>query len=172
MLPLIISKQLTSIMGGKLKLTRKTSQKFEIKIEVPIATPKNQPKPIPNQPNQPLRILLVEDHDLHRLATKRMLINWSEKVTVDVAVNGMEGVKLARQNTYDLILMDLEMPVLNGIQASIKIRSHSKTPIIALTANESKQEQERCQAIGINDYVVKPVKPEWLFARVMQQVVS
>lgn len=172
MLPLIISKQLTSIMGGELKLIRKTSQKFEIKIEVPIGTPKNQPKPIPNQPNRSLRILLVEDHDLHRLATKRMLSNWSEKVTVDVAVNGMEGVRLARQNTYDLILMDLEMPVLNGIQASIKIRSHSKTPIIALTANESKQEQERCQAIGINDYVVKPVKPEWLFTRVMQQVVS
>ena len=100
-----------------------------------------------------------------------MLTNWSDKVTVDVAANGLEGVKMASRNDYDIILMDLEMPVLNGIQATIKIRSQSKTPIIALTANESKQEQERCQSIGINDYVVKPVKPEGLFKRVLQQVI-
>ena len=172
MLPLIISNQLASIMSGKLDLVRKTSRKFEVKVELPIETPHQQPKSLPEKPVQPLSILLVEDHDLHRLATKRMLMNWSDKVIVDVARNGMEGVKLAGQKDYDLILMDLEMPVLNGIQAAIKIRSQSKTPIIALTANESKQEQERCQAIGINDYVVKPVKPESLFKRVLQQVMS
>ena len=170
MLPLVIAQQLTTLMSGTIKLVRKTSQKFELKIEVPIDTPEKQPKSVPEKPMAPLRILLVEDHDLHRLATKRMLTNWSDQVSVDEATNGLEGVKLAHQNTYDLILMDLEMPVLNGIQASIKIRSQSKTPIIALTASESKQEQERCQSIGINDYVVKPVKPEGLFKRVMQQV--
>lgn len=172
MLPLVIAKQLTSIMGGEINILQKTSQKFETKIEVPIHTPDKPPKQMPSKPSKPLKILLVEDHDLHRLATKRMLLNWSDKVTVDVAANGMEGVQLANENNYDLILMDLEMPVLNGIQASIKIRSHSDTPIIALTANESKQEQEQCQAIGINDYVVKPVKPEWLFNRVLQQIMS
>ncbi|MEQ8703391.1 MAG: response regulator [Phaeodactylibacter sp.] len=172
MLQLIIAKQITSIMGGTIKLVRKTSQKFEIKVELPIDTPDKQPKSLPDKPLQQLRILLVEDHDLHRLATKRMLSNWSDKVAVDLASNGMEGVKLASQNSYDLILMDLEMPVLNGIQASIKIRGHSKTPIIALTANESKQEQERCQSIGINDYVLKPVKPERLFKSILQQVVG
>jgi CheY-like chemotaxis protein len=171
MLPLVIAKQLTAIMGGQLKPVRKTSQKFEIKIELPIGTPEQQPRSLPETPTAPLRILLVEDHDLHRLATKRMLTNWSDKVTVDVAANGLEGVKMASRNDYDIILMDLEMPVLNGIQATIKIRSQSKTPIIALTANESKQEQERCQSIGINDYVVKPVKPEGLFKRVLQQVI-
>jgi CheY-like chemotaxis protein len=172
MLPLIISNQLSTLMSGKLELVRKTSRKFEVKVELPIETPHQQPKSLPEKPVQPLSILLVEDHDLHRLATKRMLMNWSDKVIVDVARNGMEGVKLAGQKDYDLILMDLEMPVLNGIQAAIKIRSQSKAPIIALTANESKQEQERCQAIGINDYVVKPVKPESLFKRVLQQVMS
>jgi CheY-like chemotaxis protein len=171
MLPLVIAKQLTSIMGGQLKAIRKTSQKFEIKIELPIGTPEQQPRTLPEKPTEALHILLVEDHDLHRLATKRMLTNWSDKVTVDVASNGLEGVQMASQKDYDLILMDLEMPVLNGIQAAIRIRSQSKTPIIALTANESKQEQERCQSIGINDYVVKPVKPEGLFKRILQQVI-
>lgn len=172
MLPLIIAHQLAGLMKGKLEVFRKTSQKSEIKVEIPVEVSNGQPKEIPKEPVTPLKILLVEDHDLHRLATRRMLINWSDKVSVDVAADGQEGVRLANQFRYDLILMDLEMPKLNGIEASIKIRGNTNTPIIALTANESKQEQERCQSIGINDYVVKPVQPESLFKRVMRQVVS
>ncbi len=172
MLPLIIAHRLAGLMQGKLEIFRKTSQKSEIKVEIPVKVANGQPKKIPEKPVAPLNILLVEDHDLHRLATRRMLVNWSEKVSVDVAADGQEGVRLANQSRYDLILMDLEMPKLNGIEASIKIRGITNTPIIALTANESKQEQERCQSIGINDYVVKPVKPESLFKRVMQQVAS
>ena len=99
-----------------------------------------------------------------------MLTQWTEKVQVDVAKNGQEGLEKTLGCSYDLILMDLQMPVLNGIEAAIKIRNHCDAPIIALTANESKQEQERCRMIGINDYIVKPFKPEQLFSHIMQQV--
>lgn len=100
-----------------------------------------------------------------------MLMNWLDKVIVDVVVNGLEGVKMAFWNDYDIILMDFEMFVLNGIQAIIKIRSQFKIFIIVLIVNEFKQEQEWCQLIGINDYVVKLVKLEGFFKRVLQQVI-
>jgi len=117
-----------------------------------------------------LHILLAEDHDLHRLATQRMLTQWAEDTTVTTAKNGEEAVKKAVSAHYDIILMDLQMPLLNGVEATIKIRQNSEAPIIALTANESKQEQEHCRMVGMNDYLVKPVAPEQLFQAIMRQL--
>jgi len=170
-LPVIIVHRLAEFLQGSTEIIQKTKQKVGINVELPMEVSPLQEEEPPSEPTETLHILLVEDHDLHRLATRRMLTEWTEKVQVDVAKNGQEGLEKTLGRSYDLILMDLQMPVLNGIEAAIKIRNHCDAPIIALTANESKQEQERCRMIGINDYIVKPFKPEQLFSHIMQQVV-
>ncbi len=169
-LPLIIAQRLTVFLDGRLELMKPSAQKVSLSVELPVEASQREQEETPSRPEENVKILLVEDHDLHRLATQRLLTGWSEKVQVTTAENGQEGAELALGNKFDLILMDLQMPVLNGIEASLKIRKHSSTPIIALTANESKQEQERCRMIGINDYLVKPIKPEKLYKRIMQQL--
>lgn len=168
--PLAISFKLIKAMGGSLEAGRKGINTVIIKAELPVQAPESGKMPIPEKPEGPLSILLAEDHDLHRLATKRMLSGWSALVEVDLAQNGREALEKAAKHHYDVILMDLQMPVLDGIEATIKIRNKSNVPIIALTANESKQEQERCFMIGVNDYIVKPIRPEHLFACIMRQL--
>lgn len=169
-LPLVISSKLATELGGAFKIIPKSGKMISLVFEHPAGMPAQTAFPIPEFPQAPLHILLVEDHDLHRLATKRMLTSWSDLVSVELAENGKQAVEKVRKKNYDLILLDLHMPIMNGIEAAIKIRSSSKVPIIALTANESKQEQERCTMVGINDYVVKPIRPELLFSRIMQEV--
>ena len=123
-------------------------------------------------PFGPLNVLLVEDHFLNQIATKKILTTWSEHVTVDIAENGLVGVDKFREHDYDLILMDIQMPVMNGIDAAIKIREMSEVPIIALTANASSHEEIKCKNAGINDYLTKPFKPEELHAKIMSQLLS
>ena len=107
---------------------------------------------------------------MHQIATKQLLSNWSKKITVHLASNGEEALKKVEDTTYDLILLDLQMPVMDGLTAAAKIREDSQVPIIALTTNASKQEEKKCQDLGINDYLAKPFQPEDLFHKVMQQL--
>ncbi|MCB0588811.1 MAG: response regulator, partial [Phaeodactylibacter sp.] len=169
-LPIIISSKLVGALEGNLEAIQKSNKEIVLKAGLPIKVPEKDANPIPDTPEAPVKILLVEDHDLHRLATKRMLTGWSGMAEVDVAQNGREACEMAARADYDIILMDLQMPILDGIEATIKIRNKTRTPIIALTANESKQEQERCFMVGINDYIVKPIRPENLFSAIMKQL--
>lgn len=125
-----------------------------------------------DKPDIPLKILLVEDHFLNQIATKKILTTWSDLVSVDIAENGLIGVEKFREHGYDLILMDIQMPVMTGIEASKKIREKSNVPIIALTANSSKNEAENCFKAGINDYIAKPFKPQELYMKIMNQLIS
>ncbi|HKK79410.1 MAG TPA: response regulator [Phaeodactylibacter sp.] len=169
-LPLPILLRLSKFLEGKTELTQLSNRKYSIQVEIPVQSVAQAVPSEKNKPDQPLHILLAEDHDLHRLATQRMLTQWAEDTTVTTAKNGEEAVKKAVSAHYDIILMDLQMPLLNGVEATIKIRQNSEAPIIALTANESKQEQEHCRMVGMNDYLVKPVAPEQLFQAIMRQL--
>ncbi len=170
LLPVVISSKLITAMGGSFEAMEKPGKLITLRAGLPVKVPEMKKKPLPESPESPINILLVEDHDLHRLATKRMLAGWSSMADIDVAQNGREAYEKVSRKNYDIILMDLQMPILDGIEATIKIRNKAKTPIIALTANESKQEQERCFMVGINDYIVKPIRPESLFSAIMQQL--
>ncbi len=119
------------------------------------------------RPSRHLRILFVEDHFLNQIATKKILQSWSPLVSVDIAANGQEGVQSFLSHNYDLVLMDIQMPVMDGIEAARRVRTHSETPIIALTANASPQEQKRCLDAGMNDYLSKPFQPADLFQKIM-----
>lgn len=162
----IVSK-LTKMMGGQLKIESKEGKGSTFEVCLPVKVPKQTRFQVGDKPDAPLKILLVEDHFLNQISTKKILTRWSELVTVDIAENGLVGVEKYREHGYDLILMDIQMPVMNGLDASKKIREQSDVPIIALTANASKQEQDKAFEIGMNDYLAKPFKPHDLYAKIM-----
>ena len=106
-----------------------------------------------------LNILLVEDHLLNQRVMSLFLKKANHKVTI--ANNGQEAVEFFRQNDYDLILMDLMMPVMDGYEATSQIRIIEKdkansVPIIAVTANTMDNDRQKCIESGMNGYVVKP----------------
>ncbi len=114
---------------------------------------------------EPREVLLVEDSPIIQRVTIGFLERWGHRVTL--AANGREALDQIRVKRFDLILMDLEMPVMNGLQASHAIREAEsegdRIPIIALTAKATKEDREDCMAAGMNEYVAKPVDPRVLY---------
>ena len=116
-------------------------------------------------------LLLVEDNDINREFATELLR--SEGMEVDEAVNGQEAVAQVQQRDYDAVLMDIQMPVMDGLEAARQIRALAQTPgqarfatlpIIAMTALAMVQDAEKSRAAGMNDYVTKPVAPDRLMA--------
>ena len=115
-------------------------------------------------------ILLAEDSEIIQKVTMGFLENWGHKVTL--AVNGQVAVEFAQDQCFDLVLMDLEMPEMGGIEATQTIRAHeqatgqnrqNRLPIVALTAKATKADREQCMAVGMDEYVAKPVDPKVLY---------
>jgi PAS domain S-box-containing protein len=165
-LALAIVSKLVKILRGSFNIANKGSDTTVFDIEMPIKVVK-QIILDSTAPDSPLKLLLVEDHFLNQIATKKLLLTWSPFVTVDIAENGMIAVEKYRAHGYDLILMDLQMPIMNGFDATTRIREKSAVPIIALTATATKQEADKCFEIGMNDYISKPFKPHELYAKIM-----
>lgn len=111
-----------------------------------------------------LHILLVEDNSVNQKVASKMLSKIG--CSVDVVGNGVESIEAVRQIRYDLILMDMQMPVMDGLTATENIRKlgydAGDLPVIAMTANASKEDKERCYAAGMNDFIAKPVRLEIL----------
>ncbi|WP_412480700.1 response regulator [Azonexus sp. IMCC34839] len=117
----------------------------------------------------PHRILLVEDEPVNREIAQCLLQDAGQQV--DTAVDGTEAVALVRQNRYDLILMDMQMPKMDGLQATRLIRllpEGHDLPILALTANAFGEDRARCIEAGMNDFIAKPVEPAALFESVLR----
>jgi signal transduction histidine kinase/BarA-like signal transduction histidine kinase len=112
-----------------------------------------------------LRLLLVEDYPVNVKVALKFLDKWGVEVTT--AENGLIGVEKCQNASYDLILMDLQMPVMDGYTASERIRSFNPTiPIIALTASATFSNKDRAAGVGITDYVTKPFNPKELFYKI------
>ncbi len=159
--------KLIKIINGNLSFQSTDNADTIFNITIPVEVAKQPLKMQGDIPTSPLRILLVEDHFLNQLATKKVLTSWSDQVSVDIADNGLIAIEKYQKNDYDIILMDIQMPVMNGIVASEKIRATSSVPILALTANASQPEEEKCLSVGMNDYLSKPFKPHELYNRIM-----
>ncbi|POY35832.1 hypothetical protein C3K47_13860 [Solitalea longa] len=112
-----------------------------------------------------LKVLLVEDQPINQFLAVSILHSW--KIMVEVAANGQLAIEKLNSVNYDLILMDIQMPVLDGLSATKIIRQELKlsTPIIALTADSSKIGEEYCQSIGMNGYLTKPFQPDILYEK-------
>ncbi|RKR84873.1 signal transduction histidine kinase [Mucilaginibacter gracilis] len=126
----------------------------------------------PTQDDEPLNgisILLVEDNPMNVLVAQKFLQRWG--ATIDVAVNGLEALDKVDPTRHNLILMDLQMPVMDGYQSATEMRARGITiPIVALTANLPAEVEERTKQVGINDIVVKPFLPDELFRKVLHHV--
>lgn len=122
----------------------------------------------------PVRILLAEDHPVNQ----KMMVKMLEKLGchVDTADNGQEAIHKIEQKVYDLVLMDCQMPVMDGYTATEEIRkrdgSLKQIPIIAVTANAMVEDRERCLKVGMNDYLSKPVQKEAVYEMIKKWVRS
>lgn len=109
-----------------------------------------------------IKVLLVEDVEHNVIVAEKMISMWNAKV--DTAENGVVAVSKARKDNYDIVLMDLQMPVMDGYCASRHIREFNNAiPIIALTASAASDISQRTREYGINDYLLKPIKPVELY---------
>ena len=169
-LGIAIVAKLTKLMDGEFKIKSKEGQGSVFELEIPVKMGTTSEQKAFDKPTRPMNILLVEDHFLNQIATKKVLKSWSELLVVDIAENGEQGVAKFIEGEYDLILMDIQMPIMNGIEAATRIRERSKIPIIALTANASKQEQDKCINAGMNDYLTKPFKPKELYGKILNLI--
>lgn len=113
------------------------------------------------QADRPLRILLAEDNQINAILAMTLMRRGGHKV--DIAHNGEEAVAAAKNGGYDIILMDMHMPVCDGLEASRRIRAlggaAAQTPIVALTANAMPADRQKCVAAGMSDFMSKPFEP-------------
>ncbi len=117
------------------------------------------------------RILLAEDNELNQEVALGLLKD--VEMFIDVAENGEVAVRMAGANKYDLVLMDMQMPVMDGIAATKAIRAKpqlGELPIIAMTANVMAADREKCVEAGMNDHVAKPIDPDELFAALLRWI--
>lgn len=166
-LGLSISKGLIELMKGKIKVESILSNGSTFTIKLPLKI-SNEPKLNISKIDfsdkllhKKLKILIVDDNKINVMVITRQLEKAIKKAEVHVANNGVEAIDQVEKNYYDLILMDLMMPLMGGIEATKIIRRHTDnfkkhTPIIALTANVEEKALEKCYQIGMNDYITKP----------------
>ncbi len=174
-LGLEISRSLAQLMGGDVTARSAPGEGSSFSFVMPLrAVAAPPPKPLGRlvaERNAPdlaqLRVLVAEDHPVNRQYMAALLEGMGHETFF--AGNGLEAVQAVREQRFDIVLMDLHMPLLDGVGATLSIRSLGDTgaatvPIIALTADAFVQTRERCLMAGMNDFLTKPVSPERLSA--------
>jgi two-component system sensor histidine kinase/response regulator len=117
------------------------------------------------------RVLVVEDNDINQEVAREMLLEAG--LVVDIAENGEVALDCVGRDEYDLVLMDMQMPVMDGLTATRRMRQIdrlAKVPILAMTANAMEQDRHRCLESGMNDTLVKPIEPAELWKALLQWI--
>jgi CheY-like chemotaxis protein len=156
-LGLAICRQLVDLMGGAIGVDSAPDRGSRFWFTVPLEYAADAPIALAMAPmvrrddlTAPLMVLVVEDNPVNQKVAARMLEN-----------NGFEAVEATARTTYDLVLMDCQMPELDGYGAAARIRARETShhvPIVAVTANVGVDDRERCLAAGMNDYLAKPLR--------------
>ncbi|MBI9065741.1 MAG: response regulator [Salinivirgaceae bacterium] len=119
-----------------------------------------------------MKILLVEDNIINQQLAFDTIKTWNKKIEIDLADNGKIALEKIQANTYHLVLMDIQMPEMDGNEATVAIRKldseKCKIPIVAMTAHALKNEKENCLKMGMDDYISKPFDPEDLFDKILK----
>jgi CheY-like chemotaxis protein len=163
-----ISKQIIELMGGTIQVQSAKNEGTTISftIKFPKGTvsdlPQSQYNSIDTHILKGKRILLVEDNEMNRFLANTVLSQYGAQV--DEAGDGVKAIDKISHNPFDIILMDVQMPVKDGLETTRYIRSNidNNIPIIALTANAYKKEEEACIGAGMNDFISKPFEEEKL----------
>jgi len=160
-LGLAITYELIQLMGGTIEVESEKNSGTTFSVIVTLKKSDTCRIEIKEDANEAislngLKILLVEDNELNRLVAQNTFKY--HDCFVEEAVNGLDAIDKLKKNKFDIILMDIQMPEMDGLEATEKIRTELKieTPIIALTANAFKSEVEKCKLAGMNDYLTKP----------------
>jgi PAS domain S-box-containing protein len=176
-LGLTIAKQIIELQNGAITVQSKLGEgtTFSFILTYPIAESQN---PIQNADTseqidthqlENVKILLAEDNHLNHLLMESIMTEWG--VEMKIAVNGKKAVELLQQERFDLVLMDVHMPEMDGYEASQYIRKNlpeplSQIPIIAITANASEEDRAKCMEAGMMDFISKPFRQEDLFLKI------
>lgn len=170
-LGLSIVKSLILLQNGNIEVSSEQGKGTTFHFYIPYGIAEEQLNTIPavdtnyfkDKSNTPLRVLVVDDNAINQSLMKHLLLQWN--IDFETASNGLEAVEYLRNNDCDLVLMDIQMPQMDGYAATQQIREELKLniPIIAMTAHALAGERERCLSRGMNEYISKPIKEEELF---------
>ncbi len=175
-LGLAISRQIATLLGGDVGVRSVEGQGsvfyFTARLRLQLAQPE-PPSVGPESagslsPLSPASILLVEDNEVNQEVTLAQLEEWG--LSADVANNGIEALQALTRKAYDLVLMDVQMPKLDGIQATLALRKpesgvlNPRVPVVAMTAHAMEEDRQRCLEAGMDGYLAKPIDPQALRA--------
>ncbi len=158
-LGLSIVKELSALLKGTCGVQSQKNKGSSFWVEIPYESAKAPPiagkteEPVPELPDN-LHVLIAEDNLINQKSIERILQN--HKCKTDIVENGQEAIDKSRGNLYDLVLMDMNMPVMNGIESAKKIKSIRDVPIIGLTATTEEEMIKTFYEAGINDHITKP----------------
>ncbi|WP_336687366.1 hybrid sensor histidine kinase/response regulator [Chryseobacterium bernardetii] len=170
-LGLSIVKSLILLQNGNIEVSSEQGKGTTFHFYIPYGIAEEQLTVLPaadphyfkDKSNKPLKVLVVDDNVINQSLMKHLLSQWN--IHFHIASNGLEAVSYLKSNACDLVLMDIQMPHMDGYAATQKIREELRLdiPIIAMTAHALAGERERCLSRGMNEYIPKPVNEEELF---------
>jgi hypothetical protein len=175
-LGLTIVKQLAELQGGNVKVVSKIDEGSTFLVTIPYEKyneeeihPAVVPRNMADKQLAGAHILLAEDNEMNQMLATKIFARW--EVILEIAENGEQAIEKIRNGNFDLVLMDIQMPVMDGYEATKQIRNNlpppkNNIPIIAMTAHAMVGESEKCISLGMNDYISKPFNQQDLYNKI------
>lgn len=180
-LGLTIVKQFVNMMGGVVNVSSKPNEYTEFSVLLPVDIPEkvglsaDLSYSLESNIMGNCKILLIEDNHFNQVVCCDTIWEWNKDILIDIASDGKQAIECVNKNKYDLILLDIQIPEMDGYETAIYIRNQLESPqkdipIIAMTAHAISQEFEKCKKAGMNDYIAKPFNPAVLFEKIKKQI--
>jgi PAS domain S-box-containing protein len=177
-LGLTISQKFVQLMGGKIEIESTIDEGSSFGFKLTFEQTKEEikkEKQVVKVDFSPYHILLVEDNEMNQLVMSKYFNKWG--LSFDIAENGKEALEKLEENEYHLVLLDLEMPIMDGFEAAQHIRNHendtiNSIPIIALSASVFSEIEEKTRNIGFNDFIGKPINANYVYNKLADYLIK